>query len=448
MVFKMLTIDLTRDLDEDFPPESTTPPSSTPNLCFNLSLSLTTEFFLRRHPRVPASAAGAIVQCNQEMELQQGRLAKFTLKELKVATGKFKKKNIVGRGGFGTVYRGQLDNGHIAAVKRSRKFSYGKLAQFQVEVKIGNIPNHLNILPLLGYCEASKSKEYILVYPYMANGSVASRLRDDQVESWSPLSWQARMKIALGAARGLRHLHSLNIIHRDIKAANVLLDESFEPLIGDFGLSIFFAGGKQAHNDDNAVVSETREAAEQALQKNRAMAESAHEHDPTVITAVRGTIGHIAPEYLESGQCSTKSDIFSFGMMLLELLTGQRTFDLARLANDEDVILVDWVRSVLIEKSLEEIMDPNMRGDYDDGEAQRLTKVALLCAQREPKERPNAWQLVQFVEGKGWQERWEDCIMAEDQPSMYEKTREQWSGQKRLEFLPCDIHFHHGNGES
>lgn len=408
MVFKMATLDLTRGLEEDFPPESPlTPPSSSAHLCFSVSFalasSLTIELACRRHPRVPA----AVAQCEEEIQLQRGTLAKFTLKELKVATRKFKRENILGTGGFGTVYRGQLDNGYPAAIKRCRKFRHATMAEFQVEVTIGNMPNHLNVLPLLGFCEAPKSKEYLLVYPLMVNGSVASWL-GGRTESQPPLSWPLRMKIALGAARGLRHLHSLKIIHRDIKAANIMLDESFEPLIGDFGLARIAADWKQVQNDEHVAESDTRAAADLASQNSRTIAESAHE-DPTVETAVRGTIGYIAPEYLSAGQCSLKCDIFSFGVTLLELLTGQRVFDLTRLDNGDDALLIDWVSRVLrMNNRLEDMMDPNMQGDYDDGEAEKLTKTALLCTQSNPRERPNAWELVQFIEGNGWCERMEN----------------------------------------
>ncbi|KAJ6847430.1 LRR receptor kinase BAK1-like [Iris pallida] len=166
---------------------------------------------------------------------------------------------------------------------------------------------HRNLLKLRGFCMTPT--ERILVYPYMANRSVASRLRE-RLPTEPPLDWPTRRQIALGSARGLSYLHDHcdpKIIHRDVKAANILLDEEFEAVLGDFGL---------AKLDTHAT------------------------------TAVRGTIGHIAPEYLSTGKCSEKTDVFGYGIMLLELITGQRAFDLARLANDDDVMLLDWVSNI------------------------------------------------------------------------------------------------------
>ncbi|RVW69690.1 Brassinosteroid insensitive 1-associated receptor kinase 1 [Vitis vinifera] len=150
----------------------------------------------------------------------------------------------------------------------------------------------------------------VAVYPFMVNGSVASCLRE-RADGQSPLNWPIRKQIALGSARGLAYLHDHcdpKIIHRDVKAANILLDEEFEAVVGDFGL-----------------------------------AKLMDYKDTHVTTAVRGTIGHIAPEYLSTGKSSEKTDVFGYGVMLLELITGQRAFDLARLANDDDVMLLDWV---------------------------------------------------------------------------------------------------------
>jgi len=180
----------------------------------------------------------------------------------------------------------------------------------------------------------------------------------------------------LGSARGLSYLHDHcdpKIIHRDVKAANILLDEDFEAVVGDFGL-----------------------------------AKLMDYKDTHVTTAVRGTIGHIAPEYLSTGKSSEKTDVFGYGIMLLELITGQRAFDLARLANDDDVMLLDWVKGLLKEKRLESLVDEDLQHNYIDVEVESLIQVALLCTQSSPMERPKMSEVVRMLEGDGLAERWEE----------------------------------------
>ncbi|CAL4900225.1 unnamed protein product [Urochloa decumbens] len=297
-----------------------------------------------------------------------GQLKRFSLRELKVATDGFTNKNILGRGGFGKVYRGRLADGSLVAVKRLKKErTPGMELQFQTEVEMsGMVVVHRNLLRLCGFCMTAT--EWLLVYPYMANGTVASRLRERKPFE-PPLDWQTRIRIALGSARGLSCLHDQcdpKIIHRDIKAANILLDEDFEAVVGHFNLAKLMD----------------------------------HE-DTDVTTAVRGTIGHIAPEYLSTGKCSQKSDVFGYGMMLLELITGQRAFDLARLANDEDVMLLDWVKGLLMQKRLETFIDPDIKQKCIDSEVESLVQVALLCTQRSPVDRPNMSEVVRMLEGDG-----------------------------------------------
>ncbi|KAI3675864.1 hypothetical protein L1987_85460 [Smallanthus sonchifolius] len=132
--------------------------------------------------------------------------------------------------------------------------------------------------------------------------------------------------------------------------------------------------------------------------------------DTHVITAVRGTIGHIAPEYLSTGKCTEKIDVFGYGVMLLELITGQRAFDLVRLANDEDVMLLDWVKGLLREKKLETLVNVDLKGSYLDVEVEQLIQVALLCTQSMPLERPKMSEVVRMLEGNGLAERWEECL--------------------------------------
>ncbi|XP_020104545.1 somatic embryogenesis receptor kinase 1-like [Ananas comosus] len=314
------------------------------------------------------------VPAEEDPEVHLGQLKRFSLRELQVATDNFSPKNILGRGGFGKVYKGRLADGTLVAVKRLKEErTPGGELQFQTEVEMISMAVHRNLLRLRGFCMTPT--ERLLVYPYMANGSVASCLRE-RLPSQPPLDWPTRRRIALGAARGLSYLHDHcdpKIIHRDVKAANILLDEEFEAVVGDFGL-----------------------------------AKLMDYKDTHVTTAVRGTIGHIAPEYLSTGKSSEKTDVFGYGIMLLELITGQRAFDLARLANDDDVMLLDWVKALLKEKKLEMLVDPDLQNNYIDVEVESLIQVALLCTQSSPMERPKMSEVVRMLEGDGLAERWEE----------------------------------------
>ncbi|KAJ7946695.1 Receptor-like kinase [Quillaja saponaria] len=314
------------------------------------------------------------VPAEEDPEVHLGQLKRFSLRELQVATDNFSNKNILGRGGFGKVYKGRLADGSLVAVKRLKEErTQGGELQFQTEVEMISMAVHRNLLRLRGFCMTPT--ERLLVYPYMANGSVASCLRE-RPESQPALDWPIRKHIALGSARGLAYLHDHcdpKIIHRDVKAANILLDEEFEAVVGDFGL-----------------------------------AKLMDYKDTHVTTAVRGTIGHIAPEYLSTGKSSEKTDVFGYGVMLLELITGQRAFDLARLANDDDVMLLDWVKGLLKDKKLETLVDGDLQGNYIDGEVEQLIQVALLCTQGSPMERPKMSEVVRMLEGDGLAEKWEE----------------------------------------
>ncbi|KAL1561536.1 Somatic embryogenesis receptor kinase 1 [Salvia divinorum] len=314
------------------------------------------------------------VPAEEDPEVHLGQLKRFSLRELQVATDSFSNKNILGRGGFGKVYKGRLADGTLVAVKRLKEErTPGGELQFQTEVEMISMAVHRNLLRLRGFCMTPT--ERLLVYPYMANGSVASCLRE-RPPNEPPLVWSARKCIALGSARGLSYLHDHcdpKIIHRDVKAANILLDEEFEAVVGDFGL-----------------------------------AKLMDYKDTHVTTAVRGTIGHIAPEYLSTGKSSEKTDVFGYGIMLLELITGQRAFDLARLANDDDVMLLDWVKGLLKEKKVEMLVDPDLQKNYVEAEVEQLIQVALLCTQSSPMERPKMSDVVRMLEGDGLAEKWDE----------------------------------------
>lgn len=303
-----------------------------------------------------------------------GQLKRFAWRELQLATDNFSEKNVLGQGGFGKVYKGVLADNTKIAVKRLTDFeSPGGETAFQREVEMISVAVHRNLLRLIGFC--TTPTERLLVYPFMQNLSVAYRLRELKPGE-AVLVWPTRKRIALGAARGLEYLHehcNPKIIHRDVKAANVLLDEDFEAVVGDFGL---------------AKLVDVRRT--------------------DVTTQVRGTMGHIAPEYLSTGKSSERTDVFGYGIMLLELVTGQRAIDFSRLEEEDDVLLLDHVKKLEREKRLDAIVDRNLNRNYDIQEVETMIQVALLCTQSSPEERPAMSDVVRMLEGEGLAERWQE----------------------------------------
>ncbi|KAJ0240697.1 LRR receptor-like serine/threonine-protein kinase [Hirschfeldia incana] len=299
----------------------------------------------------------------QDYEFEIGHLKRFSFREIQSATSNFSPKNILGQGGFGMVYKGYLPNGTVVAVKRLKDPNYTGEVQFQTEVEMIGLAVHRNLLRLFGFCMTSE--ERMLVYPYMPNGSVADRLRDSYGDKPS-LDWNRRICIALGAARGLVYLHEQcnpKIIHRDVKAANILLDESFEAIVGDFGL-----------------------------------AKLLDQRDSHVTTAVRGTIGHIAPEYLSTGQSSEKTDVFGFGILILELVTGHKMVDPVNGQIRKGMIL-SWVRTLKEEKRYAEMVDRDLKGQFDDLVLEEVVELALLCTQPNPSLRPRMSEVLKVLEG-------------------------------------------------
>ncbi|KAK8952283.1 putative LRR receptor-like serine/threonine-protein kinase [Platanthera zijinensis] len=308
-----------------------------------------------------------------------GQLKRFAWRELEIATDNFSEKNVLGQGGFGKVYKGVLQDNKRIAVKRLIDYeSPGGEAAFLREVELISIAVHRNLLRLIGFC--TTPTERLLVYPFMQNLSVAYRLRD--FKPGEPvLDWNARKRVALGTARGLEYLHehcNPKIIHRDVKAANVLLDEDFEAVVGDFGLAKLVDVKKTS-----------------------------------VTTQVRGTMGHIAPEYLSTGKSSERTDVFGYGIMLLELVTGQRAIDFSRLEGEDDVLLLDHVKKLVREKRLESIVDPKLVKNYNVQEVEKIIQIALLCTQATPEDRPSMSEVVRMLEGEGLSGRWEEWQQVE-----------------------------------
>ncbi|XP_057855684.1 L-type lectin-domain containing receptor kinase VIII.1 [Cryptomeria japonica] len=279
---------------------------------------------------------------------------KFTYKELSIATKGFSTSRVIGHGAFGTVYRGVLpDSDNVVAVKRSTYNNQGK-NEFIAELSIIGRLRHRNLVHLQGWCH--EKGEFLLVFEYMPNGSLDKILFQ---EGQGPvLSWGHRYKIVMGVASALSYLHGeweQQVIHRDIKASNIMLDASFNARLGDFGLARLMD----------------------------------HNKSPDA-TLTAGTMGYLAPEYLQSGKASEKTDVFSFGAVVLEVACGRRPIekDLPSGKNN----LVDWVWSLHSEGRLLEAADARLEGEYDEDEMTRMLSVGLLCSHPHSNSRPTMRQ--------------------------------------------------------
>ncbi|KAL5222783.1 hypothetical protein ABZP36_027496 [Zizania latifolia] len=298
-----------------------------------------------------------------EGEQGENRVRIFYYSELRKATHDFSGANKIGEGGFGSVFRGRLKDGTFVAVKVLSATSRQGVREFINELTAISDIMHENLITLVGCC--AEGSHRILVYNYLENNSLQHTLLGSG-RSNIQFNWRARVKIAVGVARGLAFLHEEvhpHIIHRDIKASNILLDKDLTPKISDFGLA-------------------------RLLPPN-----ATH-----VSTRVAGTIGYLAPEYALRGQVTRKSDIYSFGVLILEIVSGRCNYN-ARLPYEEKFLL-ERTWTYYEQGHLENIIDADLEDDLDVEEACRFLKVGLLCTQDAMKLRPSMSNVVQMLIGE------------------------------------------------
>ncbi|XP_047095632.1 cysteine-rich receptor-like protein kinase 2 [Lolium rigidum] len=287
----------------------------------------------------------------------------FRYEELRKVTDDFNQINKLGQGGYGSVYKGVLADGREIAVKRLFLNTRQWTDQFFNEVKLVSQVQHKNLVKLLG-CSV-EGPESLLVYEYLCNTSLDHYLFDAFKKN--ALDWERRAEIILGTAEGLSYLHNaseIRIIHRDIKASNVLLDEKFRPKIGDFGLARNF------------------------------MEDQTH-----LSTGLAGTFGYMAPEYIVHGQLTEKADIYSYGVLVLEIITGRKNHN-SMASSAEGLSLMALIWKHYNTGTLMELLDLNLREECSEREALKVFNVGLLCAQASPNLRPPMWKVVEML-GRG-----------------------------------------------
>ncbi|KAE9592057.1 hypothetical protein Lal_00038308 [Lupinus albus] len=287
---------------------------------------------------------------------------RYSYKELKKATKGFKEKELLGQGGFGKVFKGTLPNSKTeVAVKRVSHESKQGLREFVSEIaSIGRL-RHRNLVQLLGWCR--RCGDLLLVYDFMANGSLDKYLFD---EPKIVLSWEQRFKIIKDVASGILYLHEgyeQVVIHRDVKASNVLLDFELNGRLGDFGLARLYEHGS----------------------------------NPST-TRVVGTLGYLAPELPRTGIATTSTDVYAFGALLLEVACGRRPIE--QKALPEEMILVDWIWEKYKEGRIFDVMDLKLNGIFDENEALLVLKLGMICSNNDPNVRPSMRQIVRYLDGE------------------------------------------------
>ncbi|KAI4376048.1 hypothetical protein MLD38_013846 [Melastoma candidum] len=311
----------------------------------------------------------------------------YALKELEVATGGFSEENIIGEGGYGIVYRGVLEDGSVVAVKNLLNNKGQAEKEFKVEVEAIGKVRHKNLVGLLGYC--AEGAQRMLVYEYVDNGNLEQWLHGD-VGSTSPLTWEIRMKIAVGTAKGLAYLHEglePKVVHRDVKSSNILLDRKWNPKVSDFGLAKLL--GSEA---------------------------------TYVTTRVMGTFGYVSPEYASTGMLNEGSDVYSYGVLLMELITGRSPVDYARPAGEMN--LVEWFKGMVANRRAEDIVDPLMKVPPPPRALKRVVLVCLRCIDLDAYKRPKMGQIIHMLEAGDFDFcRGQRMVREKDIPSVPEVER-------------------------
>ncbi|VYS65613.1 unnamed protein product [Arabidopsis thaliana] len=333
---------------------------------------LSSKFLSRDGSKGSSTASFSYMPRTEGEILQNANLKNFSLSELKSATRNFRPDSVVGEGGFGCVFKGWIDESSLApskpgtgiviAVKRLNQEGFQGHREWLAEINYLGQLDHPNLVKLIGYCLEEEHR--LLVYEFMTRGSLENHLFR-RGTFYQPLSWNMRVRMALGAARGLAFLHNAQpqVIYRDFKASNILLDSNYNAKLSDFGLA------RDGPMGDNSHVS----------------------------TRVMGTQGYAAPEYLATGHLSVKSDVYSFGVVLLELLSGRRAIDKNQPVGEHN--LVDWARPYLTNKRrLLRVMDPRLQGQYSLTRALKIAVLALDCISIDAKSRPTMNEIVKTME--------------------------------------------------
>lgn len=325
------------------------------NTCFNGSTGCIGRRSFKTNPRM--GALGSMTRL-------------FSYVELEEATCGFGKPNVIGIGGSSCVYQGQLKDGRNVAIKRlTTQGGPGLDQEFLLEVELLSRLHHFHLVPLVGYCVEihGRDLERLLVYEFMENGNLREHLNDDFGKK--TLTWNARLRIALGAARGLEYLHEAadpRVLHRDFKSSNILLDAKWRAKVADFGMATTIKDV-----DCNAC--------------------------PSSPAQMLGTFGYFAPEYAMMGRATVKSDVFSFGVVLLELITGRQPLNKSLPLGQESLVV--WALPLLRDRArlVNELADPVLEHCFPVEDAQRMTHLAWLCLQTDPESRPTMTSVVQVL---------------------------------------------------
>ncbi|KAL0349240.1 UNVERIFIED_CONTAM: Receptor-like cytoplasmic kinase [Sesamum angustifolium] len=319
-----------------------------------------------------SSSSVPLTPRNEGEILDSTNLKSFGFNDLRIATRNFRPDSVLGEGGFGCVFKGWIDEhtfkaakpgtGMVIAVKRLNQEGFQGHKEWLTEINYLGQLYHPNLVKLIGYCLEDEHR--LLVYEFMPRGSLENHLFR-RTSYFQPLSWNLRMKVALGAAKGLAYLHSpeAKVIYRDFKSSNILLDTNYNAKLSDFGLA------KDGPMDGKSHVS----------------------------TRVMGTYGYAAPEYMATGHLTARSDVYSFGVVLLEMLTGRRVLDKNRPHGEQN--LIEWARPYLASKRrVLRVMDPRLEGQYSPSGALRAATLAIKCLALEPKHRPTIDDVVKALE--------------------------------------------------